>query len=85
MPTKYHAPTDGFVIDQRALRGVSMHLRYAIKGVRQQAGLPLTPHKHEGALETAQFVEKALLDVADELGIDMGADRPGQLDVTDAS
>ncbi|WEN13665.1 hypothetical protein PY254_10445 [Rhodanobacter sp. AS-Z3] len=82
---KYHAPTQQFTIDQRALLGVSMHLRYAIMSIRKQAGLPLTPHKHDGPMETAQFAEKALLDVAGEIGIDMGADWPGKLDVSDAA
>lgn len=81
---RYHAPTDRFTLDQRSFMAVAISLRYAIKHIRQQAGLPLTPHKHDGGMGSAQHAEKALLDVAEEMGIDLGATRPGMLDVTNA-
>lgn len=85
---QYHAPTQQFTIDQRALWGVALHLRYAIKKARSMAGLPATPFKHAGPVNgpegDAYHVEAALLDIAQEIGIDMGANRPGMLDVSDA-
>lgn len=81
---KYHAPTKQFTVTQNALEGVALHLRYVIKHIRQQAGLPLTAHGYEGQMGDPQFAEKAVLDAAAELGIDLGASRPGKLDVSEA-
>lgn len=80
----YHAPTKQFTFPLRTLEGAAMSLRYAIKHIRLLAGLPLTPHQEAVPMGDAQFAEKALLDLAADLGIDLGTTRPGKLDVADA-
>lgn len=80
---KYHAPTNSFVIGSDDLRRVASHLRYAIRQVREQAGLPLTHYRREGALEAPQFAEGALLEIAEMLDIDLGASQIGRLDVSE--
>lgn len=80
----YHAQTKQFTFPLRTLEIAAMSLRYAIKHIRLQAGLPLTPHKEAAPMRDAQFAEKALLDLAADLGIDLGTTRPGKLDVSDA-
>ena len=82
---QYHAPTKQFTIEQRALHGVVMHLRYAIRYIRTVNGKPLTPSRREGPVDEAYCAEAALLDAAREIGIDMGAERPGLLDVSDSA
>lgn len=79
---QYHAPTQQFTIEQSAFRGVVLHLKYAIRHIRKTAGLPLTSHRHEGVVDEAYCAEAALLDAAREIGIHMGAERPGMLDVS---
>lgn len=81
----YHAPTKQFTITPGTLDQVASHLRFAIKHIRLQAGLPLTSHAGAAAMDSPQHAEKALLDLASELGIDLGSTRPGRLDVTDSN
>jgi len=81
---KYHAPTKAFTVTADALDGAAMALRYAIKNIREQAGLPLEPHDTEHAMDFPQFAEQGIIDAAGYLGIDLGAKRHGKLDVRDA-
>lgn len=80
---QYHAPTGQFTLGEPDLKRASMYLRDAIKQIRITAGLPLTAHKHAGPMGSPQFAEKSLLDAAQALGMDLGARREGQLDVSD--
>lgn len=81
---QYHAPTKGFVVEMDALAGAAFDLKWAIQQIRKQACLPFEPHKTEGAMGAPQHAEQAILDAARRLGIDLGAQRHGQLDVRDA-
>lgn len=81
---QYHAPTQQFTVPASTFHGISLHLRYAIQHIRRSAGLPLTPHKPDSPLGSAQFAEIALLEAAKEIGIDLGATAPGRLDVSEA-
>ena len=81
---KYHAPTKAFTVSADALECASLALRYAIRNVRKQAGLPLEPHKGDVIMGPPQFAEAAILEAARHMGIDLGAQRHGQLDVRDA-
>jgi hypothetical protein len=80
---KYHAPTKCFVIEPRALEGAALHLRYAMRCVRELGGFPLEPHKRETHMTKACHAEKALIDLAGEIGIDMGGTWPGTIDLRD--
>ena len=78
----YHAPTDRFVISPDSLRRAALVLKYAIRCIREQARLPLGPHKTDIVMGSPQFAEQSILDAARELGIDLGATRHGELDVS---
>lgn len=82
---KYHAPTKAFIVPVESLERVALALKYAIRHVREQAGLPLEPHRSDGPMGHPQFAEAAILDAARDIGIDLGASRYGLLDVRDAA
>lgn len=72
----YHAPTGRMVVDLNALKGATLHLRYAMKKIREQAGIPLEPYaKEPGRLSDADMAQMALIEVAEAFGIDMGVPR----------
>lgn len=81
---KYHAPTDQFTISADELRRAAHALRWAIKHVRAGHGLDVKGYKRDGPMDDPEFAESGILDAARALGIDLGADRPGKLDVSDA-
>lgn len=80
----YHAPTQKFVIEHFSIAEAASELRWAIRNIREAAGLPLTPYDHDGTMEAPQFAEAAILNAAMKLGIDLGAQtqRYGELDVS---
>ena len=80
---KYHAPTKQFTVSQADLEMAAMSMKHAIKSVRELAGLPPEPHKTETFMQAPQFAEQSILDAAKYLGIDLGTDRHGRLDVRD--
>lgn len=80
---KYHAPTKSILIDTSSLELIALALRCAARNVRELAGLPLGPYKHEGQMGSAQLAECWILDAAKYVGIDLGAERFGQLDLRD--
>ena len=80
---RYHAPTGGFLVPVSAVHHCSLALLDAIKQVRLQAGLPLTPYSLNGPMQAPQFAEASILDAARSLGITLGADRVGQLNLQD--
>lgn len=80
----YHAPTNQFTITQKDLAMASHSMRWAICNIRRGAGLDLKGYKIEGPMGEAHFAEAAVLDAARDLAINLGAERPGKLDVSDA-
>lgn len=80
---KYHAPTKCFVIEARAIEGAAMYLRYAMKTMREHSGFPMEPHKRPTCMTLACHAEKALIDLANEIGIDLGGRWPGEIDLRD--
>lgn len=78
---KYHAPTKCFVIEQRAIEGAALHLLYAMKTIRELSGFPLEPHQRPGCMTRGCHAEKALIDLANDLGIDLGGRWPGEIDL----
>lgn len=51
--------------------------------VRELGGFPLEPHKREAPMTRACHAEKALIDLADQIGIDLGGRWPGNIDLRD--
>jgi hypothetical protein len=79
----YHAPTNQFTVDADALKRSASLLRYAIKKIR--LGGKLDPKGYDNMkreIDAAEYAEGAILDAAKALGIHLGADRAGQLDVS---
>jgi hypothetical protein len=82
---KYHAPTNQFTVSPRDLQMAAHSLRWAIKHIRLGHGRSLKGgDERPGPMEDPDFAESGILDAAKQLGIDLGADRPGKLDVSDA-
>lgn len=81
---KYHAPTNQFTISQKELQHASYSLRWAIKNIREGHSLDTRGYKAPGAVSAPDLAEAGILGAAKTLGIDLGADSPGQLDVSDA-
>lgn len=78
----YHAPTGQFTVTAEALSRASTKLRCAIRNIRKAAGFDL--HGYDWTktdIHWAELTEDAILSAAADLGIDLGASRPGQLDV----
>lgn len=80
----YHAPTNQFTVSPRDLQSAAHSLRWAIKHIRLGHKLDPKGYKNEGPMGDPEFAEAGILDAARKLGIDLGADREGQLDVSDA-
>lgn len=79
----YHAPTNQFTIEPEALKRGASFLRYAIKKIRSGGGLDLKGYDNlNRQIDAAEYAEGAILDAAMQLGIHLGADRAGQLDVS---
>ena len=79
---QYHAPTNQFTIKPEDLKRASYLLRYAIRKIRQGHKLDLKGYKRDGAMECPDFAESGILDAAKALGINLGAESPGDLDVS---
>lgn len=79
----YHAPTNQFTIDAEALKRSASLMRYAIKKIRLGSGIdPKGYDNIKREIDAAEYAESAILDAAKALGIHLGADRAGQLDVS---
>jgi len=79
---KYHAPTGQFTITEDAMKRASMDLLFVIKSIRDTH--KLDPKGYDWLKEgdsNAHTAERAILTAAQSLGIDLGSDRPGQLNV----
>jgi hypothetical protein len=85
MTMKYHAATKGFIIDQPTLEFVALSIPYIIKNIRLGAGLPLDKYSRPNSpLEPADYAMRGLLEIADRIGIDLGARWGEELDVREA-
>ena len=80
---RFHAPTKQFTVSAKDLEYAAMILRLAIRHIRIIEGLPLTKHKRESALTSADHAQKMIIDAAKAIGIDMGAEWGNELDVSD--
>ena len=81
----YHAPTKQFTISADELSQASAKLLYSIKKIRDGAGLDRKGYDHlKRTSDWAEYSENAILTAARDLGIHLGADHPGKLDVSDS-
>lgn len=72
----FHAPTGRMVLPADSLKATAMHLRWALKNIRELAGLPLDRYEREpGRLGHAEFAQIAVIEAAEAMGIDLGASR----------
>ena len=79
----YHAPTNKFTIHADELMRASTKLLYVIRNIRDGANIDRKGYDFlERASDWAEIAEDAVLNAARDLGIDLGADRPGKLDVS---
>jgi hypothetical protein len=79
---KYHAPTKQFTVSEDSLDRASRSLLWAIKHIRLGHNLDTKGYEEPGPMGDPQFAEAGILDAARDLGIDLGATRPGRLDVS---
>lgn len=78
---KYHAPTKQFTISEKDLERFAFEMRYVIRKIREQAGLPVEGGVSQPYSHALVHAEKAVLDACDAIGVDLGASQPGMLDV----
>lgn len=79
---KYHAPTNQFIISPADLQRASQLLRWSIKHIREGHQLDPKGYVRDAPMDDPEFAESGILQAACALGIDLGADRPGKLDVS---
>lgn len=79
---KYHAPTNQFTISADELQRACHSLCWAIRHIREGHKLSPKGYERTGPMDDPEFAEQGILDAAKNLGIDLGADRPGKLDVS---
>ncbi len=60
-------------------------LLYALKHIRIVAGLTLDKYEKDGALENVDHAQKAVIDLAISLGIDLGVKWGNELDLRNVS
>ena len=81
---KYHVPTGQFTVEKDSLEMAGYNLIYAIRHIRDMAGLPHTKYQKKGPLSDADHAQKGILDAAKALGVDLGAEWGHELDVSEA-
>jgi hypothetical protein len=81
---KYSAVHKALIIPVNDLDHAIATLRYGIKAHRKAHKLPLTRFKYPLKAEVVDMVHSMILDTAKALGLDLGVERPGELDVSDA-
>jgi hypothetical protein len=83
----FHAPTGRMVMEAAAIKSAAMHMRWALKSIREAAKLPLDRYdRNHEPLKPADFAQIAVIEAAEALGIDLGVPRQRfyELDLRDA-
>jgi hypothetical protein len=80
----YHVPTKQFTVEHSKLELAGYSLIYAIRHIRDMAGLPYTKYQRDGMLTDADHAQKGILDAAKSLGVDLGAEWGNELDVSES-
>lgn len=79
---KYNSKSNCMVVDLSSLKMAQLSLLFAIKQIRIMANLPLDKHTRN-VLEPSDYAQRAIIQAAEAIGIDMGAEWGEQLDVRD--
>jgi hypothetical protein len=82
---RYHAPTNQFTVSASDLQSAVDSLTYAMRHIRKLAGLPLDKYNQDGPLSDADHAQRGIIDAANRLGIDLGADWGSDLDLRDSA
>ena len=77
----YNARTKRLEVHQDTLENVSHQMIYALRCIRELAGLPMDRYKQDGPLQRADHAQRAIIDMARHLGIDLGAEWGCDLDL----
>lgn len=79
---KFHAPTGQFTVEADKLKFSAMCFMHALRGIRELAGLPLTRYEREGILTRADHAQRAVIEGAENIGIDLGGRWGNEIDVS---
>lgn len=77
----FNAQTQNLEIPLETLRRVSGELVYTLRSIREIAGKPMGKYKREGPLEPVDHAQRAVIDLAKAIGINLGADWGDQIDL----
>jgi hypothetical protein len=77
----YNAHTKNLEIPVETLERVSYELNYTLRSIRDIAGLPMDKYERPGPLEPADHAQRAVLEIANALGINMGARWGNEIDL----
>lgn len=81
MPLTYNAATNKLEIDQETLALVADELLYAMRNIRELAGLPLDKYKNDMILGPSDFAQRGIISAANFIGINLGAKRGNEIDL----
>ncbi len=70
-----------FQIPQEDIVFVGQHLLYAMREIRTLGGLTLDKYERTGLLQPEDMAQKALINVAERLGLDLGARWGNEIDL----
>lgn len=77
----FNAHTKNLEIPIATLEKVSFELVYTLRSIREIAGKPMGKYKRPGPLEPSDHAQRAVLDIAKALGINMGATWGNEIDL----
>jgi len=77
----YNAKTKRLEIRKDTLERVSHEMIYTLRCIREFAGLPMDRYKQEGPLNRADHAQRAIIGIAKQIGIDLGAEWGCDLDL----
>jgi hypothetical protein len=78
---KYDPLKNRIVITPEEAQMAAGYLMYALRNIREAAGLPLDKHERSGCLEPADHAQRGILEAAKALGMDLGAEWGNELDL----
>lgn len=79
---QFHAPTGQFTIDINSCENAAHNFLFAMAHIRKMNNLPLGAYELDGALSSADHSQKAIIDGAKAMGIDLGACWGNEIDLS---
>ena len=84
----YNPKNKTFGIERDRLDMIYLCLRYALKSIREMAGLPLDKYKRDelgpaDQLGPVDHAQRAIIEAAENIGIDMGGKWGNEIDLRD--